>query len=311
MMADLTGSRVFLTGGTGFVGQHVRRELAAQDCQVTLLVRDDTHAEHRRTERAVIGDVTDSNSLPDVDADFLVHLAALTDVERSIETPRKTWDVNATGTLNVLEQARESTLEGFLYASTASVYGAPDYLPIDEDHPANPREPYGASKLAGERLAMSYETTYDVPVTAVRMFNAFGPDQPTYNVAPTIVSQAVTDDEIILGNLSPSRDFIYIDDAVSGLITALVKGMPGEVYNVGRGEDVSIKRLAELVRSLCERDIPIRSSTERERDDDVEIPRHVADIGKIQSIGWEPSWSLKEGLERMIQYRREHTDATE
>lgn len=309
-MANLTDASVFLTGGTGFVGDHVRRELADRNCRVTLLVRDDSNADLRPNEQMVTGDVTQPDSLPDVNADFLIHLAALTDVEQSIENPRETWNVNATGTLNVLELARNTTLEGFLYASTASVYGAPDYLPIDEEHPLNPREPYGASKLAGERLAMSYETTYGVPVTTVRLFNAFGPGQPSYNVVPTIISQAVIGEEIVLGNLSPSRDFIYIDDAVSGLVTALAEGDAGEVYNIGRGEDISIGRLAELANSLCDSDSQITSSTERQRDDEVEIKRHVADIGKIQSLGWQATWSIKDGLERMMQHQRDQTRTT-
>lgn len=308
-MIELTKHDVFLTGGTGFVGHHVRRELADRDCQVTLLVREGKSVELRPNERTVVGDVTDFDNLPEIDADFVVHLAAVTNVEQSIENPREVWKVNATGTLNVLELARESSLEGFLYTSTASVYGDPDYVPIDEDHPLNPQEPYGASKLAGERLAMSYETTYGVPVTTVRIFNAFGAGQPTYNVVPTIVSQAITSDEIVLGNLSPSRDFIYIEDAVSGLIAALERGNPGDVYNIGRGEDVTIGRLAELVSSLCEFEGPIRSSTERERDDNVEIPKHVADIERIRSLGWSPSWTIEDGLERVIRYHHEQTDS--
>lgn len=291
---------VFLTGGTGFLGSRFRELLAEDDIEVTLLVRSGTSVTPRTTESVVRGDVTDPETLSVEGHSTYVHLAARTSVGGAIESPRQTWNVDATGTLNVLEAARRADVDRFLYASTSSVYGKPTYLPIDEEHPINPREPYGASKLAGDRLVSSYHHTYDLPVVVGRLFNTFGPGQPEHNVVPAIVSQALSGEVIELGNLSPSRDFLYVADTVRALRTLLSEGQAGEVYNVGSGEDVSIGDLADRVVELLGGDIEVVSTADRQRDSGVEIPRHVADASKLHDLGWHPDYSLDDGLSETI-----------
>jgi len=298
-MTDFT-EPVYLTGGTGFLGAHLRRILAEDDVEVTLLVRPGTLVAPRETESVVRGDVTDPETVSIDGHSACIHLAARTSVGGAIEAPRDTWDVDATGTLNVLEAARRADIDRFLYASTSSVYGKPTYLPIDESHPTNPREPYGASKIAGDRLVYSYYHTYGLPVVVGRLFNTFGPGQPSHNVVPAIVSQGLEDDEIELGNLSPSRDFLYVADTVRALRTLLTEGDAGDVYNVGSGEDVSIGDLAERVVSLLGGDIEVVSTADRRRDSGVEIPRHVADASKLRDLGWTPDYSLDDGLSETI-----------
>lgn len=291
---------VFLTGGTGFLGTHFRETLADDGVAVTLLVRPGTSVSPRDTESVVRGDVTDPETLSIDGHASVVHLTARTNVGGAIESPRATWTVDATGTLNVLEAARRADVDRFVYASTSSVYGKPEYLPIDEDHPVNPREPYGASKLAGDRLAYSYYHTYDLPVVVGRVFNTFGPGQPDHNVVPAIVSQALVGEVIELGNLSPSRDFLYVADTVRALRTLSTEGDPGEVYNVGSGEDVSIGELADRVVELLGGDREVVSTADRQRDSGVEIPRHVADATKLRDLGWRPDYSLDDGLSETI-----------
>ena len=298
-MVDTIGP-VFLTGGTGFLGTHFRELLAEEDTDVTLLVRPGTSVAPRDTESVVRGDVTDPETLSVDGHSTCIHLAARTSVGGAIESPRGTWNVDATGTLNVLEAARRADVDRLVYASTSSVYGKPTYLPIDESHPTNPREPYGASKLAGDRLAYSYYHTYDLPVVVGRVFNTFGPGQPDHNVVPAIVSQALDGDVIELGNLSPSRDFLYVTDTVQALETLASEGDPGEVYNVGSGEDVSIEDLADRVVELLGNGIEIVSTADRQRDSGVEIPRHVADAAKLRDLGWTPDYSLDDGLAATI-----------
>lgn len=301
MIDQLEGKDVFVTGGTGFIGGHLRQTLAEQDCHVTLLKHRPSELEVKENEDVLVGDVTDPSTIRlDDSFDVIFHLAALTSIEQSLDDPSNIWEVNADGTLHVLEAARQLDVDAFVYVSTASVYGKPEYLPIDESHPPNPREPYGASKLAAEQLALSYESSFGLPTVAVRVFNAFGPGQPGYNVVSTIVEQALSSDEVELGNLSPSRDFIYVEDIINGLVALLRRGNAGEIYNLGRGEDVSIEDLAKTIVSLCDRDIPIESSSDRQRSEGVEIPRHVADIQKMSDLGWTPSWSLEEGLQETI-----------
>jgi len=299
---------VFLTGGTGFVGTHLRKKLAERDCRVTLLVRDPETVSTRSNESVVVGDITDPE-MPTASADSVVHLAADTNVPRSIEQPTSVWEANADGTQNVLEAARESGVERFCYVSTASVYGPPRFLPIDEDHPMNPAEPYGASKLAGDRLTSTYARAYDISTVIVRPFNLFGPGQPEYNVVPTIIKQALESDTVELGNLSPSRDFTYVEDAVEGIVRVLDSGKDGEAYNLGRGESVSIRTLAEQIIEQADSDAAVVSTSNRQRDDDIEIPEHAADASKLRSLGWNPRYGLRDGIEETIRAARKRASS--
>jgi len=293
-------SPVYLTGGTGFLGSHFREILAESGVEVTLLVRPGTSVAPHATESVERGDITDPETLSVAGHETVIHLAAQTSVGGAIDSPRATWTTDATGTLNVLEAARRAEVDRLLYASTSSVYGKPAYLPIDEGHPLNPREPYGASKLAGDRLAYSYYQAYDLPVVVGRLFNTFGPGQPEHNVVPAIVSQAVAGERVELGNLSPSRDFLYVGDTARALRTLATEAESGEVYNVGSGEDVSIGELADRVIEQLGGGIEVASTTNRQRDSGVEIPRHVADASKLRELGWTRDYPLNKGLIEMI-----------
>lgn len=299
--ADVRSGSVFLTGGTGFVGTHLRSRLAEADCDVTLLVRPETTVETRATESVHRGTVQnlDPDEL-DADYDAVVHLAARTSVEDAVSDPAHTWDVNATGTLRVFELARRLDVDRVLYASTASVYGQPQTLPIGEDHPTNPQEPYGASKLAGDRLGHAYYRTYGLPVVVARVFNTFGPRQPEHNVVPTVLRQALAGETVELGNLAPSRDFLYVKDAVDALWCVLERGNAGEVYNVASGEDITIGAFAERIVEAAGVEVEIVSVEERRRAEGIEIPRHVGDTEKLRALGWTPSYSLEEALEETI-----------
>jgi UDP-glucose 4-epimerase len=303
----MTTKSVFLTGGSGFVGTHVRQELVERGVDVTLLLRNESAVESYENESIVQGDLMSLDNIS-IAADSVLHLAARTNIEESIAEPTGTWKVNADGTLNLLELSRSEDVDRFCYVSTASVYGPPVDLPVDEGHTLNPAEPYGASKLAGDRLAGSYDSAYGISTVIVRPFNLFGPGQPEYNVIPTIVEQALNSDRVELGNLSPKRDFTYIDDAVSGILTVLEKGAEGEAYNLGRGEALSIGTIAELIIERVDRDIPIVSVEKRQRDEGVEIPKNVADPSKLQSLEWEPKIGLRTGLERMIVSHRDRSN---
>lgn len=293
--------RIFLTGGTGFLGNHLRAELADRENEVTVFARPSTPVDLRDNESVQRGDITNEDDIALDGHDSVVHLAAQTHVETAIDAPRPTWEVNTTGTLNVLEASKRNDVSTFLFASSASVYGPPESLPITESHPTNPTEPYGASKLAGDRLAHSYHRTYGLPVVTARLFNTFGPGQSHEHVVPVIIRQALTSDTIELGNLSPSRDFLYVKDTVNALIKLLCDGTSGEAYNVGRGDDIEIGELAELVTTLIDRRLTIESVVERQRNENVEIRRHVADPSKIERLGWAPRYELRDGLEETIE----------
>lgn len=300
-----SNTSVYLTGGTGFVGSHLRSALTDRDVPVTLLAREGESVQTHRTEQVEHGDVTTPETPSLSGHDVVIHLAAQTSIEAAIEEPSATWGVNADGTLHVLEAAREASVDRFLYASTASVYGLPTYLPIDESHPTNPAEPYGASKLAGDGLARSYASSYNLDTIVARIFNAFGPRQPTHNVVPSIISQALDGERVELGNLSPARDFIYVRDVVDALITILEQGDPGTPYNIGRGDSVSVGEMAELVANEVDHDIDVVSTADRQRSDDVEIPKHVADISRLRRLGWKPKYDVSEAIQETVERESE------
>lgn len=302
-MSDNTINSVFLTGGTGFVGSHLRKELAEQSYEVMLLTREPRLVDTRSNEHVINGDITKPETIT-ISADAVIHLAADTNVPKSIEQPTGVWEINADGTQNVLEAARESVVDRFCYVSTASVYGPPSYLPIDEKHPMNPAEPYGASKLAGDRLTSAYARAYDMSTVVVRPFNIFGPGQPKYNVVPTIINQALKSEKVELGNLTPSRDFTYVEDAVNGIIRTFEAGKDGEAYNLGRGKPVSIGMLAERIVEQIGSELTITSTSARQRDNDIEIPEHAADASKLRSLGWSPNYGLQDGIEETIRTAR-------
>lgn len=302
------GDRLFITGGTGFLGAHLRTELANRGVEVTVFAQPDATVDLHDSESIQRGDITDEESVNIAGHDTVVHLAAQTQVDAAISDPRTTWNINATGTLNVLEAARHADISTLLYTSSSSVYGPPESLPVTERHPLKPSGPYGASKLAGDRLVNAYHLTYGVPTVIARPFNTYGPGQASANVIPTIIQQALEVGRVELGNLSPSRDFLYVDDAVTALLTLLTDGNRGEVYNVGRGEAIEIGELASMVIDQIDESIPIESVADRRRDESVEIERHVADPSKLRALGWIPEYDLEEGLERTVEAFRSRLD---
>ena len=302
MISDTAWETVFLTGGTGFLGGHLRSALADTDITVRHLVRPNSAVTPKAGEEIIRGDLTEDQTFPLDDVDVVCHLAAQTDIQGAVDNPANTWEVNANGTLNLLESARKGDIDRFLLASTASIYGTPQYLPIDETHPMNPREPYGASKLAADRLVNAYAHSYDLPTVTARLFNTYGPRQPEYNVIGHIIQQSLANDVVEVGNLSPSRDFLYVADAVDALVTVLTDGALGEAYNIGSGSETTIKEVTDLIRELVEDDIEIVSKADKQRDDDIEIERHLADTSKIADIGWQPTVSLRSGLQSTIEY---------
>ena len=299
MKYKLTDKSVFLTGGSGFLGSHLRKALRDKEASVKILNKKDEDVHLRNNESVIKGDVRDEFSLSE-SPDVAIHFAARTSIDASIEDPRETWDVNATGTLNFLEACRKHRPDRVLVASTASIYGIPQYLPVDEAHPIEPREPYGASKVAADRLTAAYARTYNVPAMVVRPFNVYGPGQPTYNVVGEIIEQATTGNEVELGNLQPKRDFSHVKDVISGILYVLQEGEIEEAYNIGYGKSVSIETLAETITGFFGENINIESNENKKRSNGVEIPEIEADTSKLESLGWEPKYNLQAGLRNTI-----------
>jgi len=281
---ELNNKRVLVTGSNGMFGKSLVKELEKYNCQVILFSKEE-------------GDVTDYNLLSKLGkVDIVCHLAAIPSVAYSFENPREVFKVNTTGTLNVLEFARQQKVEKFIFISSY-LYGSPKYLPIDEKHPLQPENPYAQSKLLAEKYCEAYHQLSNFPIIILRPFNVYGSDQKNALI-PTIKEQ-IKNNEIILKDLEPKRDYIYIDDVISVIISALKADIEGyEIFNIGFGKSYSVKEILDKVFILVNKEVPVKNLNERRPN---EIMDCVADITKAKKLlSWEPKINLEEGLSKIF-----------
>jgi len=208
--------------------------------------------------------------------------------------------------LNVLEAARRLDVSRVVHTSSSEVYGTAMAVPIDEQHPLHPQSPYAATKVGADQLALSFKHSFETPVVVVRPFNTFGPRQTARAVIPTIISQALSQDVVRLGSTSTTRDFLYVEDTVRGMMRcAEMDAALGEVINLGTGGEISVAEVVELVARLLGRAVPVEVTDDRLRPLDSEVERLVADRQKAQRLlGWEPEVDFEEGLRRTIDWMR-------
>ncbi|ELY87080.1 NAD-dependent epimerase/dehydratase family protein [Natrinema altunense] len=300
-LPSISGHRILVTGGAGFIGRNIASALVA-DNEVRILDNLSTGSRSNVPEGATLieGDIRDDDALDraTADVDIIFHHAALISVEASIRDPERTHDVNVTGTVKLLERARDESAR-FVFASSAAVYGHPDTVPIPEDAPTEPTSPYGLSKLAAEQYVRLYADLYDLSAVVLRYFNVYGPGQLDGDYSAVIsvfVDQAANGDPITVeGDGSQTRDFVHIDDVVQANLLAAASEDAG-VFNVGTGESVSILELAEIVRDVIGSDSQIVHTESRSGD----IDRSRANVSKLESdLGFEPSVPLENGLETL------------
>lgn len=291
--------RVLVTGGTGFVGSNVVPKLIADGSQVDILARNESSNTPKKAS-LTLGDVRNLNSLPTFEPyDLVIHLAGIVSIQQSVENPTTTFQTNSLGTQNVLERARAGGVDRFIYLSSGAVYGNPDYLPIDESHPTQCLHPYASSKLAGEHVVEAYANTYDLSAITLRAFTLYGPEQQTDNLVPSVISQIMKGKtEISLGNTGPTRDFTYIEDLVAAIQTVKAEPLDAyELYNVGSGHETSVIEIVEEIIEATEKDIEI-TSHQSGRSSDIEINRMVADIRKLEQLGWTPNHDIESGIQK-------------
>jgi NAD dependent epimerase/dehydratase len=318
------GTRVVVTGAGGFIGSHLAERLLALGTELTAFVRYNSRNHHgflellgprKKDLRVVSGDIRDFEGVRAIlpGAEVVFHLAALPGIPYSYLHPREVFEVNAAGTLNVLMAAREAACARVVIASTSEVYGTARYVPIDENHPKQPQSPYAASKAAADAMALSFHAAYRLPVTVVRPFNTYGPRQSDRALIPAIIAQALTRDEILLGNLSPTRDFTFVTDTVEGFLqVGACAAAMGEEINLGSGQEVSVGDLAKQIAALVGRPVSIRQDPERVRPASSEVARLLADNSKaLRLAGWTPRVSLEEGLRRTVAWVRDRLELYE
>lgn len=247
---------ILLTGGLGYMGSHLCRRLSEDD-KIIILDNFSNNLKNIKKQKNVKIIYEDIRNRMVVDRitkgiDIIIHTAAQISITRSIEDPIYDADNNIVGTLNLLEAARKYMTKRFIYISSAAVYGAPIYLPVDEKHVTNPISPYGLSKLTGERYSLLYHDLYGLPVTCIRPFNIFGPGQMknSYSGVITKFVDNVKSDNcpIIFGDGSQTRDFVYINDVVDAILLIMKNDDAiGQVFNIGSGNPTNIKDLANII----------------------------------------------------------------
>ncbi len=228
----------------------------------------------------------------------IVHCAAQVSVAKSVKNPRNDAMHNIIGTINILEYARKIDADQFVYISSAAVYGEPQYLPVDEKHPQDPKSPYGLSKLAGERYALLYRELYGLRVSVVRPFNIFSPRQDPKNPYSGVISIFVRRAKrglplIIYGDGNQTRDFVSIDDVIH-LIRIIIERDEEGTYNCGTGRETSINELADIVKNVSGKKLKIVYKPWRRGD----IKRSYADISRARKIGFAPTTDLNEDIKR-------------
>lgn len=280
------------------MGSHLLPRLREQG-DVTLLNRRG-NAHEVTGVHVVDGDVTDASSLPRLDGfDVVYHMAAVSYLPEAVKNPAEAFWVNATGTLNLLEAARDARpTPRFVYLSSGHVYGPARYSPIDERHPLEPNNPYGASKLAGDRLVKAYHDTYGLPTVTLRVFNVYGPGQARHFVVPSMIDQLKLGRAPSLGNGRAVRDFTFVSDFMDALLLAgRSKEAVGEVFNVGTGTGHSVEAIANQLTAIAGvRGTPTFDASRAPPGD---IPELVVDARKIRTVlGWSPKVAMDDGLRR-------------
>ncbi len=316
--------KVLVTGADGFIGSHLTEALleCGYDVKAFVLYNSfnswgwlDSLPEEKLSQIEVFsGDVRDPNGVNEAleNVDGVFHLAALIAIPFSYYSPDSYVDTNIKGTLNILQAARRHNIERVIVTSTSEVYGTAKYVPIDEEHPFQGQSPYSATKIGADRLAESFYRSFNLPVTIVRPFNTYGPRQSARAVIPTIITQLLAGyEQIKLGSLTPTRDFNYVKDTVSGFIKiAEQEHTIGEEINIATQKEVSIGELAEELIRQINPDAQIVCDEVRMRPEKSEVSRLLGCNEKIRKLtGWEPKYTLEQGLAETIEFLKTHMDA--
>ncbi|MDA9006511.1 NAD-dependent 4,6-dehydratase LegB [Litoricola sp.] len=307
--------KVLVTGADGFIGSHLTELLVEQGYDVKALSQynsfnnwgwlDDVSCKDKI--EVVTGDVRDPHYCKHLtkDVDVIYHLAALIAIPYSYIAPDSYVDTNVKGTLNICQAALENKVKRIIHTSTSEVYGTAQYVPIDEKHPLQPQSPYSASKIGADAMAMSFYNTFDLPLTVARPFNTYGPRQSARAVIPTIITQIANGvKEIKLGDVSPTRDFNYVEDTCRGFVAlADCDSAIGETVNIGSNFEISVKETLNIIKKLMNSDVEFITEQARLRPGKSEVFRLWCDNTLIQELTeFKPRVNIEQGLQKTIEW---------
>lgn len=305
--------KALITGADGFIGSHLTEMLVREGYQVRALSQynsfnswgwlEDTHC--LNDIDVLTGDVRDPHYCKHItkDVDVIFHLAALIAIPYSYIAPGSYVDTNVNGTLNICQAAIDNHVSRVIHTSTSEVYGTARYVPIDEQHPLQAQSPYSASKIGADAMAMSFFNAFDLPLTIARPFNTYGPRQSARAVIPTIIAQIASGcRQIELGDVTPTRDFNYVEDTCRGFLAlARCEQAVGEVVNIGSNYEISVEDTLNLIRELMDSQVEFVFDQQRMRPEKSEVSRLWCDNTKIKTLtGFEPEFSIRQGLEKTI-----------
>jgi dTDP-glucose 4,6-dehydratase len=333
------GHTVLLTGADGFFGSHIAERLVALGADLHVFVRASSSGQlnniaHLLGKMTVHrGDLVDPASvrlaltaIARAREPYIIHLGAQAHVGYSWQRPYETIATNVIGTLNILQSVIDLRIKlGKMdIAGTSEEYGNPDprqaklhryrngHVIWNEASPINPESPYATSKVAADFLGRNYWKAYGLPAVTMRPFNTYGPRQSPQYVTGTIITQALSRPEVVLGNLETTRDFTYVADTVESHLLVTLKGQPGNGYVAGYGKDVSMGDWAQMIIDIGQSGrfwdgVKVRSDKTRFRPGSTDLMRLGVDYTNFKrDTGWEPRVSREEGVERTIRWYAEN-----
>ena len=307
------GKKILVTGGAGFIGSEVVKQIVHSKGNVIILDNFSSgkkkHIVDLPRVKVIKGDIKNNNTIKKAlkNCDYVIDLAALPFIPDSYFYPQEFFNVNTNGTINLLmECIKQKKVKNFVHISTSEVYGTAKNNSMNEQHPTLPHSTYAVSKLAGERAAFTMHKEHNFPVVIIRPFNSYGPNITQPYIIPEIGLQLIKSDRLKLGNIESQRDFTFVSDTASGMIKALfAEKAVGETINLGSGKTYKIKKLASIMASIIGKNIKIDTDKKRFRPHDVN--KLICDNRKAKKIlDWEPQIAINQGLEKTIEWIKEN-----